>query len=158
MTVTAQGLANHPKDTQLLAEFNALQQVGVNPALKAACVATEDLPVGPKLKPLPRLQQAHPLTHPAAHFSIESDSFWISSFISSQAPGGLASLVTTSRCELSNTRIWNPRRLHERFGHGRYLKGHLSGFELLGAPAWFCQFGGVQPPLDYEAGYRVQKQ
>jgi hypothetical protein len=36
MSVTAQGLANHPKDTQLLAEFNALQQVGVKPALKVA--------------------------------------------------------------------------------------------------------------------------
>ena len=36
MTATTQGLANHPQDTQLLAEFNALQQVGVRPALKAA--------------------------------------------------------------------------------------------------------------------------
>lgn len=36
MSVTAQGLANHPKDPQLLAEFNALQRAGVKPALKAA--------------------------------------------------------------------------------------------------------------------------
>lgn len=36
MTATTQGLANHPQDTQLLAEFNALQQVVVRPALKAA--------------------------------------------------------------------------------------------------------------------------
>ena len=36
MTATAQGLANHPQDPQLLAEFNALQQVGIKPALKVA--------------------------------------------------------------------------------------------------------------------------
>jgi hypothetical protein len=36
MSVTAQGLANHPQDPQLLGEFNALQQVGVKPALKVA--------------------------------------------------------------------------------------------------------------------------
>jgi hypothetical protein len=36
MSVTAQGLANHPQDPQLLAEFNALQQIGVKPALKVA--------------------------------------------------------------------------------------------------------------------------
>ena len=36
MTVVTQGLANHPQDPQLLAEFNALQQVGVKPALKVA--------------------------------------------------------------------------------------------------------------------------
>ena len=36
MTATTQGLASHPQDPQLLAEFNALQQVGVRPALKAA--------------------------------------------------------------------------------------------------------------------------
>jgi hypothetical protein len=36
MSVAAQGLANHPQDPQLLAEFNALQQVGVKPALKVA--------------------------------------------------------------------------------------------------------------------------
>ena len=36
MTATTQGLANHPQDPQLLAEFNALQQVGVKPALKVA--------------------------------------------------------------------------------------------------------------------------
>jgi hypothetical protein len=36
MTAAAQGLATHPKDPQLLAEFNALQQVGVKSALKVA--------------------------------------------------------------------------------------------------------------------------
>lgn len=36
MTAAAQGLANHPQDPQLLAEFNALQSVGVKPALKVA--------------------------------------------------------------------------------------------------------------------------
>ena len=36
MTAAAQGLATHPKDPQLLAEFNALQQVGAPPALKVA--------------------------------------------------------------------------------------------------------------------------
>jgi len=36
MSVAAQGLANHPQDPQLLAEFNALQQVVVKPALKVA--------------------------------------------------------------------------------------------------------------------------
>lgn len=36
MTVAAQGLATHPKDAQLQQEFNALQQVGVKPALKVA--------------------------------------------------------------------------------------------------------------------------
>jgi hypothetical protein len=36
MTVAAQGLATHPKDAQLQQEFNALQHVGVKPALKAA--------------------------------------------------------------------------------------------------------------------------
>jgi hypothetical protein len=36
MTVTSQGLANHPQDPQLLAEFNALQHVGVKPTLKVA--------------------------------------------------------------------------------------------------------------------------
>jgi hypothetical protein len=36
MTATTQGLANHPQDAQLMAEFNALQHVGVKPALKAA--------------------------------------------------------------------------------------------------------------------------
>ena len=36
MTAATQGLANHPQDPQLLAEFNALQQVGVKPALKVA--------------------------------------------------------------------------------------------------------------------------
>ncbi len=36
MSVAAQGLANHPQDSQLLAEFNALQQVGIQPALKVA--------------------------------------------------------------------------------------------------------------------------
>jgi hypothetical protein len=36
MTATTQGLANHPQDPQLLAEFNALQRVGVKPALKVA--------------------------------------------------------------------------------------------------------------------------
>ena len=35
-TAATQGLANHPQDPQLLAEFNALQQVGVKPALKVA--------------------------------------------------------------------------------------------------------------------------
>lgn len=35
-TAATQGLTNHPKDAQLLAEFNALQQVGVRPALKVA--------------------------------------------------------------------------------------------------------------------------
>jgi hypothetical protein len=34
MSVVTQGLANHPQDPQLLAEFNALQQVGIKPALK----------------------------------------------------------------------------------------------------------------------------
>lgn len=36
MTVAAQGLATHPKDAQLQEEFNALQRVGIAPALKAA--------------------------------------------------------------------------------------------------------------------------
>jgi len=36
ISVTAQGLANHPQDPQLLAEFNALQQVSVKPTLKIA--------------------------------------------------------------------------------------------------------------------------
>jgi hypothetical protein len=36
MTVAAQGLATHPKDAQLQQEFNALQHLGVRPALKAA--------------------------------------------------------------------------------------------------------------------------
>ena len=36
MTAATQGLANHPKDLLLLAEFNALQHVGVKPALKVA--------------------------------------------------------------------------------------------------------------------------
>lgn len=36
MTVAAQGLATHPKDAQLQEEFNALQRVGITPALKAA--------------------------------------------------------------------------------------------------------------------------
>ena len=36
MTAATQGLANHPQDPQLLAEFNALQSVGVKPALKVA--------------------------------------------------------------------------------------------------------------------------
>ena len=36
MSVVTQGLANHPQDPQLQAEFNALQQVGVKPALKVA--------------------------------------------------------------------------------------------------------------------------
>jgi hypothetical protein len=36
MTAATQGLANHPQDPQLLAEFNALQQVGIKPALKVA--------------------------------------------------------------------------------------------------------------------------
>uniref|UniRef100_UPI0040484023 hypothetical protein n=1 Tax=Limnohabitans sp. TaxID=1907725 RepID=UPI0040484023 len=36
MTVAAQGLATHPKDAQLQQEFNALQHVGVKPALKVA--------------------------------------------------------------------------------------------------------------------------
>jgi hypothetical protein len=36
MTATTQGLANHPQDPQLLAEFNELQRVGVKPALKVA--------------------------------------------------------------------------------------------------------------------------
>jgi hypothetical protein len=36
MTVAAQGLANHPQDPQLMLEFNALQRVGVKPALKVA--------------------------------------------------------------------------------------------------------------------------
>ncbi len=36
MTATIQGLANHPQDPQLMAEFNALQSVGVKPALKVA--------------------------------------------------------------------------------------------------------------------------
>jgi len=36
MTATTQGLANQPQDPQLLAEFNALQQVDVKPALKVA--------------------------------------------------------------------------------------------------------------------------
>jgi hypothetical protein len=36
MTAAAQGLATHPKDPQLQQEFNALQQVGVKPALKVA--------------------------------------------------------------------------------------------------------------------------
>ncbi len=35
-SVAAQGLANHPQDSQLLAEFNALQQVGLTLALKVA--------------------------------------------------------------------------------------------------------------------------
>ena len=35
-TAATQGLTNHPQDAQLLAEFNALQQVGVRPALKVA--------------------------------------------------------------------------------------------------------------------------
>lgn len=35
-SVAAQGLANHPQDSQLLAEFNALQQVGLKLALKVA--------------------------------------------------------------------------------------------------------------------------
>lgn len=34
MTAATQGLANHPQDPQLLAEFNALQHVGVKSALK----------------------------------------------------------------------------------------------------------------------------
>jgi hypothetical protein len=36
MTAATQGLANHPQDPQLLAEFNALQQLSVKPALKVA--------------------------------------------------------------------------------------------------------------------------
>jgi hypothetical protein len=36
MTVAAQGLATHPKDAQLQQEFNALQHVGVKPALRVA--------------------------------------------------------------------------------------------------------------------------
>jgi len=36
MSVVTQGLANHPQDPQLLAEFNALQQLGIKPALKVA--------------------------------------------------------------------------------------------------------------------------
>jgi hypothetical protein len=36
MTAATQGLANHPQDSQLLAEFNALQHVGAKPALKVA--------------------------------------------------------------------------------------------------------------------------
>lgn len=36
ISVTAQGLANHPQDPQLLAELNDLQQVGVKPSLKVA--------------------------------------------------------------------------------------------------------------------------
>jgi hypothetical protein len=32
MTVTTQGLADHPQEPQLLAEFNALQHIGVKPA------------------------------------------------------------------------------------------------------------------------------
>ena len=36
MTAATQGLANHPQDPQLLAEFNALQHVGVKPAFKVA--------------------------------------------------------------------------------------------------------------------------
>ena len=36
MSVAAQGLATHPKDAQLQEEFNALQRVGITPALKAA--------------------------------------------------------------------------------------------------------------------------
>ena len=35
-TAATQGLANHPQDPQLLAEFNALQQLSVKPALKVA--------------------------------------------------------------------------------------------------------------------------
>lgn len=36
MTAAAQGLATHPQDPQLQEEFNALQRVGVKPALKVA--------------------------------------------------------------------------------------------------------------------------
>jgi hypothetical protein len=36
MSVVTQGLANHPQDPQLLAEFSALQHVGVKPALRVA--------------------------------------------------------------------------------------------------------------------------
>lgn len=36
MTVAAQGLANHPNDLALHEAFLALQQVGIQPALKAA--------------------------------------------------------------------------------------------------------------------------
>jgi hypothetical protein len=36
MTVAAQGLATHPQDAMLQNEFNALQHVGVRPALKVA--------------------------------------------------------------------------------------------------------------------------
>ena len=36
MTMAAQGLATHPQDAQLQQEFNALQRVGVSPALKIA--------------------------------------------------------------------------------------------------------------------------
>lgn len=36
MTVAAQGLATHPNDAQLQDEFNALQRVGMKPALKVA--------------------------------------------------------------------------------------------------------------------------
>jgi hypothetical protein len=36
MTAATQGLANHPQDPQLLAEFNAMQRLGVKPALKVA--------------------------------------------------------------------------------------------------------------------------
>lgn len=36
MTAASQGLATHPQDPQLQEEFNALQRVGVKPALKAA--------------------------------------------------------------------------------------------------------------------------
>ena len=36
MTAAAQGLATYPQDPQLQEEFNALQRVGVKPALKAA--------------------------------------------------------------------------------------------------------------------------
>ncbi len=36
MAVVTQGLATHPHDPQLQQEFNALQQMGVRPVLKAA--------------------------------------------------------------------------------------------------------------------------
>ena len=36
MTAATQGLANHPQDPQLLAEFNAMQPLGVKPALKVS--------------------------------------------------------------------------------------------------------------------------
>jgi hypothetical protein len=36
MTVAAQGLASHPQDAALQEEFNALQSVGIKPALRVA--------------------------------------------------------------------------------------------------------------------------